>query len=113
MRRGAEQRRASLLEGHEVARFVVGGAVVARVVRRVSGREAKRLRHALARADFWGLPQRPSDGLHDGAWWIVEGAVEDRYHVVNRWSPRPGAYRDLGLCFIELSQLDLPEREIY
>lgn len=59
----------------------------------------------LKEADFWLAPKSADHG-HDGAEWIIEGAKDGSYHVVRRWSPGSGAFRDAALFFLELSGLD-------
>jgi hypothetical protein len=57
---------------------------------RLTTAEVRELSRLLKVADFWSLPTRPApddmQGL-DGAQWVIEGLVSDRYHVVDRWSP--------------------------
>jgi hypothetical protein len=81
--------------------------------RKLSPAEWETLEQLLASSEFWSLPSSIDDGDPDGADWIVEGRVGSRYHVVDRWSPPPGSFRDLGLRFLQLSQLSVPEREVY
>lgn len=88
------------------------GGVVDQLRRRLSTAEWEDLEGALARATFWQLSSAGDEGGPDGAHWIVEGRVGPRYHVVDRWSPR-GAFRDLGLLFVKLSQLSVAERDVY
>jgi hypothetical protein len=58
---------------------------------------------------FWELPgPNTSLGL-DGAQWVLEGAHEGRYHVVDRWSPEGGPYRDLCLMLLQFSALEVDE----
>jgi hypothetical protein len=64
---------------------------------------------------FWKMPTRPPEpelGL-DGAQWIIEGRRAAQYHVVDRWTPKKGSYRDAGLHFLQLSGLSVPEKELY
>jgi len=66
----------------------------------------------LTAARFWELPtDPPPDGTEgaDGAQWVLEGLENGRYHVVDRWSPRPdgpdAAYRRLGEWLLTRSSL--------
>ena len=43
----------------------------------------------------------------DGARWILEGLKKGRYHVVERWSPEGGKFREAAECLIGLSKLDI------
>ena len=48
----------------------------------------------LERACFWGMPSISTEPLsEDGAWWVLEGVREGRYHIVRRQSP---AERDIS-----------------
>jgi hypothetical protein len=37
-------------------------------------------------ADFWALPTAKSERGFDGQEWLLEGAWDGKYHVVDRWS---------------------------
>jgi hypothetical protein len=79
----------------------------------LSSREWDDLNNAVAQTDFWNLPSWRGRGGIDGAQWIVEGRVGSQYHVVNRWTPDPGNFRDLGLLFLKLANFSFPEDQIY
>ena len=63
---------------------------------------------------FWELaPTRESDG-NDGAQWILEGAKDGKYHIVDRWTPQDGPVRAIGLLMLnELAKLKIPAQELY
>jgi hypothetical protein len=72
----------------------------------------------LARAkkvDFWLLPSHVNDQTGtDGSQWIIEGVKEGKYHIVDRWSPREGAVRELGVTLaIGLAHMNVPKDELY
>ncbi|WP_162914546.1 hypothetical protein [Desertibaculum subflavum] len=73
----------------------------------------QKLDAALAVSAFWTQPTNDSRGVFDGAQWIVEGRRGHEYHVVNRWSPEAGPYRDLGLLFLQLAGYVASDLEIY
>lgn len=96
----------------------------------LDGKSVATLRQAVAAVGYWDLPtpeppDPPGDVRFDGAQWIVEGSrvradgdqwiVEGvrggRYHVVDRWSPEPGAYRDLALLLQALGGVKVPPAE--
>ena len=81
------------------------GKISRRVQRQLSADEWKTLSDALKATDFWKMPGRDSDRGLDGAQWIMEGRSGHDYHVVDRWSPKAGAYRDLCLMLVKLSGL--------
>ena len=65
---------------------------------------------------FWGMPTEPppTDSIAcDGAQWVLEGVHDGQYHVVDRWSPDPGPYRDLCLQLLAASKLALQVDDVY
>jgi hypothetical protein len=61
----------------------------------------------LEKADFWNMtPNELPRGL-DGANWIIEGAKKGKYHIVDRWSPEDGPFREAALYLINLSKLKI------
>jgi hypothetical protein len=102
--------------------FDIGTLVTNR--RRVMSRaEVRRFLSALAPARFWQLPtEEPAiiehaDGsitIHaDGAQWILEGVKAGRYHVVDRWSPKHGAFREAALWLLRRARLRIPPDRVY
>lgn len=62
----------------------------------------------LNEANFWSMPSIEDDaGGLDGSQWILEGVRGDRYHVVDRWTPREGQYRQACLYLLALSGRDI------
>ena len=45
----------------------------------------------------------------DGAQWIMEAAVSNKYNIVERWTPESGALREAALELIRLSGLKVGE----
>lgn len=64
---------------------------------------------------YWQLPAEIDDMGSDGAQWILEGTREGRYHVVDRWTPRSGDFREACLYLLKLSNLgiDLSAEDVY
>jgi hypothetical protein len=63
---------------------------------------------------YWQLPTQDDAGAgNDGAQWIFEGVKGGRYHVVDRWTPQSGSYRELCLYALKLSGLKLDTSELY
>jgi len=59
---------------------------------------------------FWELPgPDPNSGGVDGAQWVLEGVRDGRYHVVDRWTPKGGCYRDTCLMLLQFSELEVDE----
>jgi hypothetical protein len=61
----------------------------------------------LESANYWNMPNENEDLGHDGAEWILEGVKENRYHIVDRWSPREGNYREACIYLLKLSGVDV------
>jgi hypothetical protein len=79
------------------------GTVARRVERRLSGEEVAALTRTLEDAAV--LEQAPGEcslGM-DGAQWIIESAGPDGYRFVERWTPREGPVRAVGLHLIGLT----------
>ena len=50
----------------------------------------------------------------DGSQWIIEGVKKGQYHVVDRWMPKDGMVRELGLLLaLDFAKLNIPKNEIY
>ncbi len=69
----------------------------------------------LEKAGFWQMESRedPSPVGPDGSTWILEGSQNGKYHSVDRWCPKPGAFRDACLVLVELAGLAIPADEVY
>ncbi|MDT5121471.1 MAG: hypothetical protein QOC96_953 [Acidobacteriota bacterium] len=63
---------------------------------------------------YWKMPTEDNKGGGlDGARWILEGYKEGRYHVVDRWSPKEGDFREACLYLLKASGIDLSSEEVY
>lgn len=69
----------------------------------------------LDRSCYWQLPSEINQMGNDGAQWILEGTRGGRYHVVDRWTPRGGDFREACLYLLRLSNLglDLSGEDVY
>lgn len=68
----------------------------------------------LTRADFWQLPADEDVIGVDGSRWLLEGKLPGRYHVVNRFTPKPdSAYYQCCDLLIRLTGLQFTDREKY
>lgn len=85
--------------------------------RRLTKRERDSFLEKVNQSGFWHLVSHndpDDDGGADGARWVIEGVKNGDYHAVDRWSPKSGPIRDLGLALIsDLAQMKLPRRAIY
>jgi hypothetical protein len=64
---------------------------------------------------FWKLTSGdPSPGGNDGSQWIIEGVKNGSYHMVDRWTPRDGPVRIIGLLMLnDLAKEKIPSKEMY
>lgn len=59
----------------------------------------------LEKSKYWEIPADYTMG-RDGSHWILEGFKDNRYHVVNRWSPKNNEYREACIYLLKLSGVD-------
>ena len=58
----------------------------------------------LDKAAYWKIPSNSRDDMgYDGSQWILEGIKDGRYHIVDRWTPQTGEYREACLFVLKLS----------
>lgn len=68
----------------------------------------------LNRGHFWSLPTVDGRPLaNDGAFWVMEGVRDRKYHVVDRQSPDSGSYREMCHFLLRLSGLHIEDGELY
>src|SRR5262249_24167185 len=73
----------------------------------------KLFREKIKQLEYWAQPMRdPRPSGYEGARWVLEGVDQGRYRVVDRWSPRNGPVRELGLYFLH-ALAHLKEEPIY
>ena len=89
------------------------GKVAKRVKRTLPPAKQQKLIAKLNGIEFWKMETTGGGGGLDGAQWILEGVRNAQYHVVDRWSPDPGDYRDTCLLFLELAGFSIPSEQIY
>ncbi len=98
------------------------GTLVTHQRRAMPRAEVRRFLSRLTTARFWQLPtrERPeieADGTitvtADGAQWILEGVRRGRHHVVDRWRPEHGAYRETALWLVRRAGLRVEPERIY
>ena len=83
------------------------------VKRALSLEQWAELKIGLRRAKFWTSESDFPGGGLDGATWTIEGREGGRFHCIRRWSPRDGAFRDLGLLFLEFAGLQIAVEDVY
>ena len=62
---------------------------------------------------YWTMPTEAGPVGNDGAQWILEGVQSGQYHVVVRWSPEGGPYREACLYMLKLSKIEVNPKQIY
>jgi hypothetical protein len=80
-----------------------------RFQRQLTDAERLRLSAAMDGLRFFEMPTQGGDGGPDGARWVLEGRMGARYHVVDRWSPKDGAFREFCLSLLKLADWLPPE----
>jgi hypothetical protein len=66
-----------------------------------------RFLNLLEDANFWKMPTKHDVLGEDGAQWILEGVKKGRYHIMDRWSPEKGEYREACVYLLKLSGYDV------
>ncbi|HRH41771.1 MAG TPA: hypothetical protein PKY82_09020 [Pyrinomonadaceae bacterium] len=70
----------------------------------------------LGKSNYWQMPVENNEVLgNDGSQWILEGVKDGRYHVVDRWTPKNGEYREACIYLLKLSGVDVDrlKEELY
>jgi hypothetical protein len=76
----------------------------------LSVKEWNQFEQLLAKANFWKLPTNIDDGSTDGASWVIEARLKNKYHIVDYHSPGDNEFAKAGLFIIKLSGL---KEEVY
>ncbi len=63
----------------------------------------------LEKLKFWEMPSKDKGMGNDGAEWIIEGVKNQKYHLVDRWSPESGEFRKAALMLFQFSELKVDE----
>jgi hypothetical protein len=86
------------------------GKLVVNKSRSLSMKEWDEFITLLGQSSYWTSPTTIDDLGNDGAQWILEGAKEGRYHIVDRWTPKADDnHRKACWYLVELSGLK-PEK---
>ena len=84
------------------------GKLITYVTRSLTKAEWDYFVSLLERSCYWHLPTTSDEPIGtDGAQWILEGVREERYHVVDRWTPQSGDFREACLYLLKLSNLGI------
>lgn len=80
--------------------------------KKLSNREWAKFEKMLDKVDYWNMPTENDDGAMDGAEWILEAFVNGKYKI----AATNMEHSEYGKCLrylMDLTDLNLPEREIY
>ena len=93
------------------------GKLIKNETKRITKEQTQRFLDQVRELDYWDLTALESMGDVvgcDGAQWVLEAMKGGRYKVVDRWSPKKGAIRVLGLLMLtDLADLKFSRREVY
>jgi len=89
------------------------GMLIQNETRPLTKQESESFLNRIA-STFWNTPKEDTKpGGLDGSQWVIEGVENGRYQIEDRWSPKSGPIRELGLEMIGLAGLKMPKDEIY
>jgi hypothetical protein len=84
------------------------GNIIFAEQRRLAPAEWDGFTRLLRSSCYWELPSENPDEIgFDGAQWILEGVRGGRYHIVDRWTPTSGSFREVCLYALKLSGLKI------
>ncbi|HXQ74218.1 MAG TPA: hypothetical protein VN844_27185 [Pyrinomonadaceae bacterium] len=83
------------------------GTSILKSQRRLSQSEWDAFKRLLEYSCYWEQPTDADDAGLDGAQWLLEGFREGRYHLVVRWTPQKGSFREACLYMLKLSRLKI------
>jgi hypothetical protein len=90
------------------------GKLIKNTSRSVTREETDKFLEEVKEVGFWELPSYEKTSGCDGAQWIIEGAKDGKYHVVDRWTPSTGPVHSLGIGLaLTVAQLKIPNDELY
>jgi hypothetical protein len=95
--------------GYEPGKLIVNQTL------KIAKGEWDEFRRLLEQTCYWELPTEDERAGFDGAQWILEGVKGGRYHVVDRWTPEKGSYREACLYALKLSglRIDASHEDVY
>ena len=100
----ALQRRDSMIKRNSQANIIMNQTYL------LSSAEWEKFEDLLRECSFWTMNPVDTGVLgFDGAEWIIEGHLQDKYRFIDRWSP-DGSFSECGKYLIRLSGL---KEEIY
>jgi hypothetical protein len=90
------------------------GEVVVKNKKKLSLNDWDKFIHLVDSCNFWStMPcEKLIEGL-DGSQWILEGATNDYYQVIDKWTPGEGAYYDCCNFLIGLTDIKIKKTDKY
>jgi hypothetical protein len=90
------------------------GKVLMTQIVELSKEQVSQFEALIRSSNFWELPTHNAEkGGSDGSQWILEGVKNQKYHVVDRWTPTDGKYREACLYLLNLSRLKVDPKHVY
>lgn len=90
------------------------GTLTTNTSRELTAQEVRDFLSRVEKVEFWSAPNPVNDQTGtDGSQWIIEGVKGGAYHVVDRWMPKSGPTRELGMYLVNLAALHTPPKEVY
>ncbi|NPA34886.1 MAG: hypothetical protein GXO48_08175 [Chlorobi bacterium] len=90
------------------------GRLVLRISKELSLKEWNQFLKLVEQSKFWELESVELTYGLDGVQWILEGKINGKYHLVDRWSPQDNStIKQACLYLLRLTNLDIAEDEIY
>lgn len=93
------------------------GTISKEISRPITLKEWDKFLSLLRNTDYWELSNKDDALAIDGAFWILEGKRNGKYHVVNRHSPRTdgpdSAFREVCLYLLALTGIEIDPSEVY
>jgi hypothetical protein len=90
------------------------GKIIVDKQKKLSENEWTEFQKMISKIDFWGIPSSLDEiPGNDGSQWILEGIKAEKYHVVDRWTPRGSDYAKCCEFLLNLTDLKINEKEKY
>jgi hypothetical protein len=83
------------------------GRLILNETSRLSNQDVDGFLLQLMELEFWDKPTIDESGGAgiDGAQWVLEGVQNSRHHVLNRWSPKEGDFKETALMLVKLADV--------
>lgn len=91
-------------EGNRLIRADRRATIVEKKIIKLTEKEWNHFENILNKINYWGMKEDSKDRGADGAEWILEAHLKNKYKYVVRRSPA-GKFEDAGLYLIKLGSL--------